>query len=80
MKVTETSLTEEEIARCDGDVLTIDIDGDPVFRVVDGEPEDANLRRDFNDCWKIIGLMRSAYDAGVKGEPFEYKSVKVEDL
>ncbi len=30
--------------------LTIDIDGREAFRVSDGEPEDATLNRDFNDC------------------------------
>ena len=52
-------------------ILTILIDGVERFSVMDGEPEDSNLNRDFNDCWNVPDLMRSAYEAGKNGETFE---------
>ncbi len=59
MKVTMKSLTEEAVERRDyRDILRIDIGGKRAFNVSDGEPEDATLNRDFNDCWIIGGLMK----------------------
>ncbi len=52
------------------DSLRIEIDGTMVFCVWDGEPEDTNLSRNFNDCYKVVGLMRRAYEAGKRGESF----------
>ncbi len=47
--------------------LTIDMDGLTLeFR--DGEPEDANLARDFNDCYSIVDAIKLAYNAGKNGE------------
>jgi len=37
----------------------------------DGEPEDANLSRDFSDVYSIPYLLKMAYDAGKSGETFE---------
>ncbi len=81
MKVTVISLTEKELERRDySDILGIEIDGKSVFMVNDGEPEDANLRRDFNDCLKIPALLKQAHEAGVKGEPFEIETTKVDEI
>lgn len=52
----------------------IKIDGEKVFSVWDGEPEDANLNRDFNDAYSIPGLMRRAFEAGKAGEEFTVES------
>lgn len=35
-----------------------------------GEPEDANLNRDFKDVYKIPEMLRAAYEAGKRGEGF----------
>lgn len=82
MKVEVLSLTDEEAWEDCGDVLQININGKQAFCVWDGEPEDANLSRDFNDCWQIADLMRTAYEAGVNGESFDLERKKVtrEDL
>ena len=48
--------------------MRIDIDGKKSFFVMDGEPEDANLSRDFNDCLGIDSLMRQAHEVGLLGE------------
>jgi len=71
MKVIVTSLTEKEIERRDyRDALEITIDGKRVLSFRDGEPEDANLSRDFNDCWQIDGIIEQAFLAGLAGEEF----------
>lgn len=38
------------------------------LRFHDGEPEDNNLARNFNDCYSIITLVRAAFDAGKRGD------------
>lgn len=78
MEVIETSLSEEEMANrdYDRDVLKLNINGKQVFRVMDGEPEDATLSRDFNDCWKIVELLALAHKAGLNKEPFKIERVK----
>ena len=71
MKVLLVSLTDEAQERRDyRDCLEISIDGKAVFEVYDGEPEDATLARDFNDCWGIPELMEKAYLAGIANEDF----------
>lgn len=81
MKVDVRSLTDEGQAKRDyRDVYTIIIDGKEVFSVWDGEPEDANLSRDFNDVLKIPDLMKRAYLAGLKGEGFSTVVEKVDDI
>ena len=59
--------------------FTIEIDGTPVFYVIDGEPEDSNLYRDFRDCFKITELMKRAWEAGKKGEAFTLTAVNKEE-
>ena len=54
-------------------------DGKTVFSVSDGEPEDANLSRDFSDCWEVPNLMKKAYEAGKRGEEFELNEINMED-
>lgn len=38
---------------------------------MDGEPEDANISRDFNDIKNIPGLLKEAYEAGKRGEDYD---------
>ena len=81
MKVTVKSFTNAEIERRDyRDVLEIGIDGLRCFSVFDGEPEDANLSRDFCDCFSIPELMKKAYQAGLNGEPFEIEILRVDEI
>lgn len=49
-------------------MMSIWVDGYKEFRVRDGEPEDSNLGRDFNDCFLIADLMEMAHKAGLAGE------------
>ena len=65
MKITEISRSQELLEKCDWrNCLTIKINDEDAFQVCDGEPEDANLSRDFSDCWRIVKLMKMAYEAG----------------
>ncbi len=71
MKVKVLSRDEVQLEDNDfKDALEIHIDGEKKFEVWDGEVEDANLGRDFADCFNIPTLMRLAYEAGKKGEEF----------
>ncbi len=40
---------------------------------IEGEPEDANLYRDFADVYKIENLVLMAYEAGKNGESLSIK-------
>ena len=81
MKVSVTTLTDFAIKQRDyQEVLEIHINGKSCFSVSDGEPEDANLSRDFNDCWNIPELMKEAFEAGKNGEEFEIKNLQVDEL
>jgi hypothetical protein len=59
--------------------LAIKVDGEKKFEVSDGEPEDSNLCRDFNDCYLIPGLMQMAYEAGKRGESLEIERTEEDD-
>lgn len=58
--------------------LEIELDGESVFCVCDGEPEDNTLNRNFNDCYTLSSLLKRVYEAGKNGEPFEIESVERE--
>ena len=44
------------------------VDGKEEFRVGDGEPEDNTLGRNFNDVYKVVDLIKMAYQAGLSRE------------
>ena len=72
MKIEVISRDEKSVKECDySDAFQIKINAKIVFSVSDGEPEDSNLNRDFNDVYNIPELLKLAYDAGKAGEPFE---------
>ena len=80
MEVNVLSCSESQLEDRDyRDILEIYINGKREFIVGDGEPEDSNLSRDFNDCWKVTDLMRQAYDAGKNGEEFMLSYGDIED-
>jgi len=62
-------ITESEKFKEDNDYrrfFVIKVDGKEKVNFLDGEPEDANISRDFNDIFSIPNLMLSAYEAGKK--------------
>lgn len=79
MKVTEVSgiIDEDEMRG----MLAIYVDDDLKADFIDGEPEDANMSRDFADVNNIVQLMEIAYDAGKNGEDFvvNFEDYKEED-
>ena len=60
--------------------MQININGEKAFRVMDGEPEDSNLSRDFSDCLIISNLMERAYKAGKKNEELTIEHKEVEEI
>lgn len=80
MKVSSISLTEEAVERRDyRDMYVIEINDKKVFSVSDGEPEDSNLSRDFNDVYEIPKLLKLAYLAGKNGEELTFDIRVVDD-
>ena len=72
MKVKKISLTQKALEIRDyQDILGFEINGNSVFEVYEGEPEDNNLTRNFSDCYKIPELLKMAYEAGKNNEEFE---------
>jgi hypothetical protein len=77
MKVTITTRSLDTLEQTDyRDMVRIEIDGQKVFEVEDGEPEDSNLSRAFADCYTIDKLLKMAYDAGFRREQFEVESIE----
>lgn len=59
--------------------LEIIVDGeDLALDFTDGEPEDNNLSRDFNDVFRIIELVKLAYDAGIRDEELQINEINKE--
>lgn len=58
--------------------VTLIVDGKRAFRIGGGEPEDMTLGRDLSDAYSVSKLMQQAYEAGQRGEPFEFESVEEE--
>jgi len=53
--------------------ISIVADGKRIFSVHDGEPEDNNTGRNFQDCISVASLMEEAYKAGKSGEDWEFE-------
>lgn len=66
VKVTDRVFDEDEMRM----EFNVEVDGNEAVRFLDGEPEDANLSRDFSGVYSIPSLMRRAYNAGKNGEDF----------
>lgn len=71
MKIVEyDALIDDEEMKSE---LTIEVDGEEAAYFVEGEPEDANMLRDFSDVHNICNLMKMAYNAGKTGEEFDHQ-------
>jgi hypothetical protein len=80
MKVVEKTLTEKGFENNDfRGWLEIVVNEKTKFRFYDGEPEDANMSRDFNDVCSITSVMKQAWQAGRDGEPFEIEYLQLEE-
>lgn len=89
MKVKVYSLSEKARQETNGrNTMCIEIDGKNVFYASDGEPEDNNLARNFEDCFKISEIIQLAFEEGVedckadefcKGEGLEIEKIEVDN-
>lgn len=73
MEIIEYSLTEDQIEQNDYKddySLTINFENNNNFYLnfIDGEAEDNNLMRNFNDCYWIKEVLIEAYNAGKRNE------------
>ena len=68
---------EEYDYRC---FYAIKVNGETKISFMDGEPEDANLGRDFSDIYSIPALLQEAYNAGKRGEEFIVKELDISSL
>ena len=81
MKVEVRTRSDEAVEERDyRDAMQINIDGEKVFSVHDGEPEDANLGRDFNDAYSVAALLQRAFEAGKNGETFELTETASDEI
>jgi hypothetical protein len=81
MNVVVTSLTEEAVEERDYcDIVEISVDGKKVAKFVDGEPEDNNMGRNFEDVYRVADLMKKAYWAGKNGEEFTLEENRLEEI
>lgn len=60
------------------DFFQVEVNGNVLLEVRDGEPEDNNLARNFSDIRSIETLLHLAYEAGKKNESFtiEYEKAR----
>lgn len=78
MKIVETTSSDE-----DGDyAIKVELTTEATQTSVgfgNGEPEDMTLGRDLNDAYSISNMLIEAYEAGKRGEEFEYISQEEKD-
>lgn len=81
MHIEILSLTNEEIQIRDYcDAMQIRINDKDVFSVYDGEPEDNNLSRNFNDCFKLAEILKMVFNAGANGESLILEEKLVDEI
>jgi hypothetical protein len=74
MEILVKGLTEKGIENNDyDDIFSMFVDGKNKMVVSGGEPEDNILSRDLNFVYDIPNLMKTAWEAGKRGEEFEIK-------
>ena len=75
IKVVEKCATDTSDYR---NALVITKNDKDILSFRDGEPEDSNLSRDFNGCYRIINLLEEFYKYGKEGKVVEFSSIEVE--
>jgi len=45
----------------------------------EGEPEDMSFGRELSDVFKITNIVKAAYEAGKRGEEFNYEYIEEKD-
>jgi hypothetical protein len=69
MEIITTSETDEESFTSSVKIELKTNDKNMILSFYDGEPEDNNLGRNFNDVYLISEALQLAYEAGKRGEP-----------
>ena len=78
MEVTIITLSDKGLEARDWQgTYVIQFDGRTVFDVCDGEPEDNNISRNFNDVYSIPTLLKQMYKLG-KGEELSFNTIQVD--
>lgn len=81
MKLVWKNRSSKEIENCDWrSAVQVEIDGKRVFNVWDGEPEDSNLGRDFNDVYRLPEVFRMIHEAGLRGESLDIETVEDDEV
>jgi len=80
MKIVEIHNVDESGYEYDGKgsievTVTDDMGGRVSVDISAGEPEDAVFFRDLNGAYSIADAIKLAYEAGKRGEPYEYEFV-----
>lgn len=79
MKITIETYSEKACEERDyRGKFVLKIDDKRFMSIFDGEPEDANLGRDFSDVFSIPELIQRVYAAGKSGEPLEIEDVETD--
>ena len=81
MKIVEThyynNSDHDDASRVEIELVTDE--GEYNLSLGESEPEDNYLFRDLNDVYFISDLINKAYEAGKRGEEFEYKLIEERD-
>ena len=81
MKITETHEFNNRDHE-DASNITIEVKTNDSYKSIsigEGEPEDMYLFRDLSDAYSIVDLIKLAYQAGKKGEEFDYEFIEEKD-
>lgn len=78
IKYPSSELVEERDYRS---FLYIEVEGALSLKFRDGDSEDANLSRDFKDCWKIEDLIKLVFEAGRNtNQELRMESIEVDNM
>ncbi len=79
MEVTIITLSDKGLEACDWKgTYAIKFDAKTVFSVMDGEPEDNNISRNFSDVYSIPKLLQEVYEAGKRDEQVTFNRIQVD--
>lgn len=81
MEIKIVDRSPKEVANCDySDAREIYIDDVLVFSVHDGEPEDNNIGRNFNDIYRLEEIFKKIHTAGVAGRELTINSEESDEI
>ena len=61
------------------DIYSLSIDNEDILYFADGEPEDNDMRRNFNDVYQIDEVIKVVYKAGLRGEELNLDFFSIEE-